>query len=186
MSNTRNVGLIVGSLRKASLNRKLGHALIALAPPSLRCHFVEIGELPLYNQDLETDTPPAAWSAFRAGIAAADAMLFLTPEYNRGVPAPLKNAIDVGSRPSGKSVFRGKPACVVSVSPGSLGGFGANHALRQSLMCLRVPVLPHEAYVSGADKLFDESGALVNEQTRDFMSKMLGEFAAWIERNAAV
>ena len=105
MGSTKNVAVIVGSLRKASLNRKMAHALMALAPPSLRCSVLEIGELPLYNQDLETDTPPAAWSAFRAGISATDALLFLTPEYNRGVPAPLKNAIDVGSRPSGKSVL---------------------------------------------------------------------------------
>lgn len=184
MSSTKKVGMIVGSLRKASLNRKLAHALMTLAPASLQCSFIEIGELPLYNQDLETDTPPAAWSTFRAGVAAADALLFLTPEYNRGVPAPLKNSIDVGSRPSGKSVWRGKPAAVVSVSPGTLGGFGSNHALRQSLVCLRVPVMPHEAYVSAADKLFDESGALVNEQSREFMSKMLGEFVTWIDRNA--
>lgn len=182
--NAKNVAVIVGSLRKASLNRKMAHALIALAPPSLRCGFVEIGELPLYNQDLETDTPPAAWSAFRNAIAMSDALLFLTPEYNRGVPSPLKNAVDVGSRPSGKSVWRGKPACVVSVSPGALGGFGANHALRQSLLCLRVPVLPHEAYVSGADKLFDEAGALINEHTREFMQKMMDDFATWIECNA--
>lgn len=111
-------------------------------------------------------------------------MLFVTPEYNRSVPAVLKNAIDVGSRPYGKSVWDGKPGAVVSVSPGAIGAFGANHHLRQSLVFLNVPAMPQpEAYVGGADKLFDSEGKLTNPGTRDFLTKYLEAFAAWIERH---
>jgi NAD(P)H-dependent FMN reductase len=120
------VALLVGSLRKASLTRKVANALITVAPSSLKCSFAEIGDLPLYNEDLEPDAP-APWTRFRSEMRNRDAVLFLTPEYNRSVPGSLKNAIDVGSRPSGKSVFDGVPAGVVSVTPYRLGAFGANH-----------------------------------------------------------
>src|SRR5436309_2928635 len=136
-----NVCVLVGSLRKASFNGKLANALISLRPSSLKLDIVEIGQLPLYNEDLETAAPPAQWTAFRQRVKAADAVLFVTPEYNRSVPAVLKNAIDVGSRPYGKSVWSGKPGGVISNSPGALGGFGANPHLRQSLVFLNVPVV---------------------------------------------
>ena len=142
--------MIVGSLRRESLNRKAANAIAALAPASLRFEIVEIGQLPFYNQDLDA-APPAEWTAFRDRVRAADAVLFVTPEYNRSVPGVLKNAIDVGSRPYGKSVWSGKPAGVVSVSPGAIGGFGANHHLRQSLVYLDMPTLAQpEAYIGGA------------------------------------
>src|ERR1700743_714635 len=166
-----DVAVIVGSLRKASLNRKMAHALAALAPASLKLEIVEIGELPHYNEDLEAGIPPS-WAAFRARIRRADAVLFVTPEYNRSTPAVLKNALDVGSRPYGSSVWDGKPGAVISVSPGALGGFGANHHLRQSLVFLNVPTLQGpEAYVGGASKLFDEKGQLNNEGTKEFFHK---------------
>ena len=138
MADTRDVVVIVGSLRKDSLNRKAANAIAAIAPASLRFEIVEIGQLPFYNQDLD-EAPPAAWTAFRDRVRAADAVLFVTPEYNRSVPGVLKNAIDVGSRPYGKSVWSGKPAAIVTVSPGAIGGFGANHHLRQSLVYLDMP-----------------------------------------------
>ena len=185
MSNPRDVAVLVGSLRKESFNRKLAKALIGLAPQSLRLEIVEIGNLQLYNQDLDA-SPPPEWTAFRDRIRRADAVLFITPEYNRSVPAPLKNAIDVGSRPYGSSAWDGKPGGVISVSPGAIGGFGANHHLRQSLVFLNVPVLQQpEAYIGGADKLFDEQGRLANDSTRGFLEKYLAAYAAWIERNAA-
>ena len=140
MSTNKNVAVIVGSLRKASLNRMAAHALAAAAPEGLTLQIVEIGDLPLYNQDLD-DAPPAAWIAFRDKIKAADAVLFVTPEYNRSVPGAVKNAIDVGSRPYGQSAWSGKPGAVVSVSPGGIGGFGTNHHLRQSLVFLNVPAM---------------------------------------------
>ena len=143
------VAVLVGSLRKDSLNRKFARALAAAAPPELSLEIVEIGQLPLYNQDDDAN-PPAPSVAFKEKIAAADAVLFVTPEYNRSVPGVLKNAIDVGSRPYGSSVWNGKPGAVISVSPGGVGGFGANHHLRQSLVFLNVPVLQQpEAYVGG-------------------------------------
>lgn len=184
MSNPRDVVVLVGSLRKESYNRKLAKALIALAPAQLKLEIVEIGELQLYNQDLD-EKPAQTWSAFRDRVRRADAVLFVTPEYNRSVPAPLKNAIDVGSRPYGSSVWDGKPGGVISASPGAVGGFGANHHLRQSLVFLNIPVLQQpEVYIAGVNKLLDEQGGIANESTRDFLSKYLAAFAGWIERTA--
>ena len=180
----RDIVVIVGSLRKESFNRKMANALRELAPASLKLEIVEIGQLPLYNQDLDTDPPPA-WKEFRARVKKADGVLFVTPEYNRSIPAPLKNAIDVGSRPYGQSAWDKKPCAVVSVSPGAIGGFGANHHLRQSMVFLNVPTLQQpEAYIGGAAKLFDESGKMINESTREFLGKFLQAYAAWVEKLA--
>ena len=177
----RDVAIVVGSLRKESLNRKMAKALIELAPDTLKLEIVEIGDLALYNEDLEANLPPA-WSTFRERIRRAEAVIFVTPEYNRGVPGVLKNAIDVGSRPYGKSVWEGKPAAVVSVSPGAIGGFGANHHLRQSLVFLNMPALQQpEAYIGGAGKMFDTDGKLTSADTRAFLSKILTAFAVWVE-----
>lgn len=183
MDKTRNVAVIVGSLRKDSINRKVANALVELAPKGLKLSLVEIGQLPLYNQDFD-DKPPPEWTAFRERIRVADAVLFVTPEYNRSVPAPLKNAIDVGSRPYGKSAWSGKPGAVVSASPGAIGGFGSNHHLRQSLVFLNIPAMPQpEAYIGGADKLFDASGKLNNDGTRKFLQGFMQAFEAWISAN---
>jgi chromate reductase, NAD(P)H dehydrogenase (quinone) len=178
-----NVAVLVGSLRKASLNRMVANSLIALAPAPLKLEMIEIGHLPIYNQDAE-DPAPAAWTPFRERIRSADAVLFVTPEHNRSVPAALKNALDVGSRPYGKSAWAGKPGAVVSVSPGAIGGFGANHHLRQSLVFLDVPAMQQpEAYIGHADKLFDPHGNLINEETRKFLTRFMQAFGAWIEAN---
>lgn len=143
----KDIAVLVGSLRKDSFNRKMARALAELAPPALKLEVVEIGHLPLYNQDDDAN-PPAAWTSFRERLNKADAVLFVTPEYNRSIQAPLKNAIDVGSRPYGKSMWNGKPGAIVSVSPGAIGAFGANHHLRQSLVFLNVPAMPQpEAYI---------------------------------------
>jgi chromate reductase, NAD(P)H dehydrogenase (quinone) len=180
MSAVRDVAVFVGSLRKESINRKVAHALAELAPSSLKLEIVEIGQLPLYNQDSD-QSPPKVYLDFRARVKAADAVLFVTPEHNRSVPAALKNAIDVASRPYGDSAWNGKPAAVISASPSSTGGFGANHHLRQSLVWLNVPAMPHpEAYVGGADKLFDATGNLVNFATRNFLQNFVEAFANWI------
>ena len=177
-----DVAVLVGSLRRDSLNRKLAHVLAELAPPRLSLDIVEIGQLPLYNQD-EDSTTPAAVSEFRARIAVADAVLFVTPEYNRSVPAALKNALDVGSRPSGRSVWNGKPGGVVTAVTGQIGGFGANHHLRQSLMYLNVPTMQQpEAYISAVDKLFDSQGRLVVDSTRAHLERYMSAFAEWVVR----
>jgi chromate reductase len=175
------VAVLVGSLRKASLTRKMAKALIDLAPAALSLSIVEIGDLQLYNEDLETDAPPA-WVAFREAVRPVNGLLFVTPEYNRSVPGGLKNAIDVGSRPYGKSVWSGKPGAVVSVSPGAIGAFGANHHLRQSLVFLDVPTMQQpEAYIGGAATLFDEQGGIANEASKTFLARFMASFAAWVE-----
>jgi chromate reductase len=184
MDKPWDVAVLVGSLRKESFNRKMAKALQALAPPSLNLEIVEIGNLPLYPQDDDANPPPNS-AKFKARIQRADAVIFVTPEYNRSVPGVLKNAIDIASRPYGKSAWSGKPAAVVTVSPGAIGGFGANHHLRQSLVFLDMPTLQQpEAYIGGAAELFDAQGNLAKESTREFMRKFLAAFAQWIERNA--
>jgi chromate reductase len=183
LAQLRTVAVLVGSLRKDSLNRKAADALTALAPAGLAFERIEIGDLPLYNPDLDTPgETPVAWTRFRDQMRPAAAVLFVTPEYNRSVPAALKNALDVGSRPYGASVWSGKPAAVMSVSPGAIGGFGANHHLRQSLVFLDMPPLQQpEAYVSHAADLFGSDGGLVSDGTRKFFQSFVDAFAAWIE-----
>jgi len=179
----RTVAVLVGSLRKGSYNRKMALALGRLAPKNLELSIVEIRDLPLYDEDLESAGAPTAWVEFRAVVRGADAVLFVTPEYNRSVPGGLKNAIDVGSRPYGQSVWSRKPCAVVSVSPGAIGGFGANHHLRQSLVFLDMPVLQQpEAYVGGAATLFAEDGEVANDGTRKFLTGLMAAFADLIER----
>jgi len=184
MASKRKIAVLVGSLRKDSFNRKTATALAGLASDELALEIVEIGQLPFYSEDTEAAGAPAPWKEFRDRIRAADAVLFATPEYNRSVPGVLKNAIDVGSRPYGQSVWDGKPAAVISVSPGAIGGFGANHHLRQSLVFLNMPAMQQpEAYVGGADKLFDEAGRIVNDKTREFLQGFMKSFANWIDMN---
>jgi NAD(P)H-dependent FMN reductase len=187
MSGKSIVTLLVGSLRKQSYSRKVAHALMAEAPPSLDCRILEIGDLPLYNEDLDEQKPPDSWARLRADIKAADAVLFVTPEYNRSIPGCLKNAVDVASRPSGESVLDGRPAAVVSVTPYNLGAFGANHAIRQTFVFLNMPVMQQpEAYISRAGDLFDAKGKLTNGDTQKFIREFMAAFAHWIERNAKV
>jgi chromate reductase len=183
---TKKIAVFVGSLRKDSFNRKMAKALMTLAPGSLNLGIIEIGDLPLYNQDYDDEGKPLPpWVAFREKVRSFDGLLFVTPEYNRSVPAALKNALDVGSRPYGQSVWGGKPGAIISVSPGAIGGFGANHHLRQSLVGLGVPAMPQpEAYIGGAGQLFDESGNLKNQSTRDFLVEFLNAFAAWVDRHS--
>ncbi|HEY1414393.1 MAG TPA: NAD(P)H-dependent oxidoreductase [Caulobacteraceae bacterium] len=180
----RGVAILVGSLRKGSFSRMAAKAIIGLTPASLDPHIAEIGDLPLYNQDLDTDTDrPPAWVRFRDEVRPAAGLLFVTPEYNRSVPGVLKNAIDVGSRPYGQSVFAGKPGAVMSVSPGAIGGFGANHHLRQSLVFLDVLAMQQpEAYIGGVAKHFNEAGELVDDSTRGFFKMFIDAFATWMDR----
>ena len=176
--------VLIGSLRKQSFNRKMAHALIAQSPERLSCRIVEFADLPIYNEDVDAD-PPASWTRFRDEIRATDAVLFVTPEYNRSVPGGLKNAIDVGSRPQGKSVFDGLPTAIVSVTPYKLGAFGANHALRQTFVFLNMPVMQQpEAYIGGAAELFDAEGELKNEATRQFITEFMMAFSQWITQTA--
>ena len=184
MPQPRTVAVIVGSLRKDSVSRKIARAFEKLTP-NLKFTELEIGNLQLFNQDLEA-TPTAEWVKFREQVKAADAVLFVTPEYNRSMPGVLKNAVDVASRPYGSSAWNGKPGAVIGVSPGAIGAFGANHHLRQSLVFLNVPVLSQEAYVGNAYSLFDENGELINEATAEFLRAYGQAFAQWIDTIAPV
>ncbi|MEQ7799254.1 NAD(P)H-dependent oxidoreductase [Pedobacter sp. ASV1-7] len=177
------IAVIVGSLRKESFNLKTAKALIALAPESLSLQIVSIANLPMFNEDLEA-TPPNEWVVFREQIIAADGVLFVTPEYNRSVPAVLKNAIDVGSRPYGQNSWDEKPGAIVSVSIGNICGFGANHHLRQSLVFVNVPTMAQpEAYIGGAAALFDDNGTLINESRRESLKSFMLAYEKWIKAN---
>jgi len=179
----RNIGFIVGSLRKGAYTRLLSQAIQEIAQPSFKLTEIGIGELPFYNQDLETETPPAQWVAFRNQVKQSDAILFITPEYNRGIPAVVKNAVDVGSRPPKDSVWNGRPVAVISLTPGKFGAMTSNQQLRHSLACIGSPVLPlPEAYLGDAAGLFDANGKLSNEDTRKFLAKVLASFETWIGR----
>lgn len=178
------IAVIIGSLRKESYNLKTARALVALAPESLSLEIVDIANLQMFNQDLESN-PPKEWVTFRKQIMASDGLLFLTPEYNRSVPGVLANAIDVGSRPYGENAWDGKPGAIVSVSVGGIGGFGANHHLRQSLTFVNVPTMAQpEAYISEAPKLFDDDGKLVNDSTIGFLKNFMEAFEKWVVSNA--
>ena len=176
------IAILVGSLRKDSINRRVGKSLCAMAGDILDCEIVEIGNLQLYNQDSDAD-PPAEYVAFRQKVAAADGVLFVSPEYNRGMPGVLKNAIDVGSRPYGQSVFDKKPAAIVTASPGSIGGFGSNHQIRQSCVFLNMPVMQQpEAYLGHVtDDSFDADGCLKDGPLKDLVMVLAKSFAGWVD-----
>lgn len=174
------IAVLVGSLRKESFNLKVAKSMEALTSDSFSFEFVPIGNLPMFNEDIEA-TPPKEWEVFRETIKKADGLLFFTPEYNRSVPGVLKNALDVGSRPYGENAFDGKPGAVVSVSPSAIGAFGAHHHLRQSLVFLNVLTMAQpEAYIGGADKLFDAKGNLTNDSTKKFLKDFNTAFENWV------
>lgn len=178
------IAIVVGSLRKDSINRKIARSIATFAADRLDSRIVEIGDLPLYNQDYDAEAPgPPEYARFRDAIRAVDGVLFCTPEYNRGIPGVLKNAIDVGSRPYGSSVWDKKPAAIVSASPGAIGGFGANHQLRQVCVFLNMPMMQQpEAYLGGVtpDK-FDADGCLQEGPLRQFVVGFAAAFSEWVE-----
>ncbi|WP_346207993.1 NAD(P)H-dependent oxidoreductase [Caldifermentibacillus hisashii] len=178
------IGILIGSLRKESFSRKLAENVSALIPEGYEAEIVEIGNLPLYNQDFDDyNNVPAEYTTFRNKIKEIDAVLFITPEYNRSVPAVLKNALDVGSRPYGKSVWDGKPAAIISQSPGNLSAFGANHHLRQSLVVLNMPTVQQpEAYIANVATLFDENGKINKQDTIQFLQSFVDAFVDLIKK----
>jgi chromate reductase len=176
------IAIIVGSLREGSINRKVARSICALRNDNLDCSMIEIGDLPLYNQDLDAN-PPEQWVRFRKQIAEADGVLFCSPEYNRGVPGVLKNAIDVGSRPYGQSVFDKKPAAIVTASPGSIGGFGSNHQIRQAAVFLNMPVMQQpEAYLGHVtDDSFEADGKLKEGPLKGLIASLAHAFHDWVD-----
>lgn len=184
---TKNIGIVVGSLRKESFSRAIAKAAASLAPADLSLHFIEIGDLPLFNQDFDDEgTTPEAWKRFREEVKGMDGYLFVTPEYNRSIPPVLKNALDVASRPYGSNGWAGKPGAIISVTPGGLGAFGANHHLRQVMTFLNVYMLQQpEAYISNAAALLDEKGGLADESTVSFLKKFMEAFGGWVNKVSA-
>jgi chromate reductase len=176
------IAIIVGSLREGSINRKVARSICALRNDNLDCSMIEIGDLPLYNQDLDQN-PPEQWVRFREAVGAADGVLFVSPEYNRGIPGVLKNAIDVGSRPYGQSVFDKKPAAIVTASPGGIGGFGANHQIRQAGVFLNMPMMQQpEAYLGHVtDDSFDPDGKLKEGPLKELVTTLAHAFHDWVD-----
>lgn len=177
------VAVIVGSLRKESYSLKIANALVKLAPPSLKLNVVTLNGLSFFNQDLEAN-PPTDWLSFRETLQKSDGVLFVTPEYNRSIPGVLKNAIDVGSRPYGKSSFNGRPVGIISSSPGPLGGVSAAMNLKQILPGYSGPILQQpEIYLTAVGDAFDEKGNLTKEALEKVLKQYIDAFAAWVERH---
>ena len=178
----KKIAVLVGSLREGSYNKKLALEMINMAPESLEMEIIEIGQLALYNEDLDQN-PPAEWVEFRQKIKDAEGYLFFTPEYNRSISAVLKNALDVGSRPYGQNNWGGKPGAIVSSSISALGGAVANHTLRQTMVFLDVYTMQQpEAYIGNTMSLFDENNKLKSEDTRAFLKSWVDAFAAWVQK----
>jgi chromate reductase len=183
MKNRYDIIVLVGSLRRESVTRRVAHALMRVAPSSLVLRELDLEPLPMYNPDREPDAPPS-WTQLRADVKSADGVLFVTPEYNRSMPAVIKNAIDIASRPPAAMAWSGKPGAVVSVTPSGLGAFGANHHLRQSLVFVNVLAMAQpEMYLSNAAKLVDDKGDVV-EGSREFFTRFMAAFAAWVQRTS--
>ena len=182
MANPLNVVVIAGSLRKESFTLKIANALAKLAPATLKLEVVTPHGISFFNQDLEA-APPADWLAFRDKLQKSNGVLFVTPEYNRSIPGVLKNMIDVGSRPYGKSSFLGKPIGIVSNSPGPLGGVSAAKHLQNIMPGIAGPVmgLP-EIYLNGVGDAFDDKGQLIKESLQKVLQQYIDAFAAFIEK----
>jgi chromate reductase, NAD(P)H dehydrogenase (quinone) len=180
---THNIVVIVGSLRKESFTLKIANALAKLAPASLKLDVVTLNGISFFNQDLEA-TPPADWVAFRERIQKSDGVIFVTPEYNRAIPGVLKNAIDVASRPYGKSSFIGKPTGIISNSPGPLGGVSAAKTLQNVLPGITGPILGQpEIYLNGVGDAFDDKGELTKDSLKTVLKQYIDAYAAFVERH---
>ncbi len=179
-----NIGILVGSLRKDSYNKRIAHFILEQQSNNFRYSIIEIGDLPLYNQDYDDHgTVPESYIRFRQEITPMDGILFITPEYNRAVPAVLKNAIDVGSRPYGRNKWDGKPAAIISSSIGAYGGFGANHQLRQSLVFVNLhPLQQPEAYLGNIQECVGVNGKIGLQKTKDFLLSFKNAFEQWVDR----
>ena len=179
---TYQVGYLIGSLAKGSINRKLAKALVLLAPPELNMREISFRDLPLYSYDYDSNFPPPA-KAFKAAIAAVDAVLFVTPEYNRSIPGGLKNAIDWASRPYGTNSFTRKPSAVIGTSPGAIGTAIAQQSLRSVLgFCNSPQMNAPEAYIQFKPGLITDEGEVTDETTADFLHIYMREFHAFISR----
>jgi len=179
---TYNVGYFVGSLAKASINRKLAMALVRLAPKELRLTEISFGDLPLYSYDYDADFPPVA-RTLKEAIAAVDAVLFVTPEYNRSIPGALKNAIDWASRPYGKNSFTRKPSGVIGTSPGKIGTAVGQQHLRSILAFCNSPQMNSvEAYIQFMPGLINDDGEVTDDSVAEFLRNYMAEFHGFVTR----
>jgi len=180
------IGIIVGSLREESFSKKIAKALLAMAPKDFEFNIVSIENLPIYNQDFDDyNNVPQSYTEFRERVKKVNGIIFITPEYNRSVPAVLKNAIDVASRPYGQNIWNKKPAAIFSNSPGNLSAFGANHHLRQSLVFLNMPVMQQpEVYIGKANELFDDKGEMKENGTKEFIQKAIVAYIEWFNKTS--
>jgi chromate reductase, NAD(P)H dehydrogenase (quinone) len=182
MATPHSIVTIVGSLRKESFTLKIANALAKLAPSSLKLDVTTLHDISFFNQDLEA-APPADWVAFRDKLQASDGVLFVTPEYNRSIPGVLKNAIDVGSRPYGKSSFLGKPVGIISNSPGPLGGVSAAKHLQNILPGISGPIMGQpEIYLNSVGDCFNDKGELGKEAVQKLLQQYIEAFAAFVEK----
>jgi chromate reductase len=181
----KSVGILLGSLRRGSYSKKVADCIAEMLSDVFDVKYIDISHLCMYNQDLdEEDAPPSDWTRFRNEIKALNGFLFVTPEYNRSIPPILKNAVDIGSRPQDKNVWNGKPTAVITVSPGSIGGFGANHHLRQVAVCLNMLMLAQpEMYIGNVTGLFDADGTLADERAKRLLEKFVSAFSDWMAKN---
>ncbi len=183
MATPHHVAVIVGSLRKESFTLKIANAVAKLAPDALKLDVITLHDISFFNQDLEA-TPPADWVAFREKVQKSSGVLFITPEYNRSIPGVLKNAIDVASRPYGKSVFLGKPIGIISNSPGPLGGVSAAKHLQNILPGIAGPILGQpEIYLNGVGDAFDDKGELIKESLQTVLKQYIDAYAAVVEKH---
>ncbi|MEY8292855.1 NADPH-dependent FMN reductase [Carnobacteriaceae bacterium 52-44] len=179
------VGVVVGSIREGSFSGRVAKALVGLLPEDYEATYLQIDHLPLYSQDSD-ENPPQVYQDFRDEVEALDALIFVTPEHNRSVPAALKNALDIASRPYGANKWGGKPALIASQSPGAISGFGANHHLRQMLTFLDVPVVQQpEVYLAQTPELFGENGEFLKEGTEVFLQAAVDKFVDLVNRYKA-
>ena len=179
------IGILVGSLRRDSFSQKFAENMDLFFPESYELDIIEIGHLPFYSQDLDgEDYVHESFKLFREKVKEKDAFLFITPEYNRSFPAVLKNALDVGSRPPSENIWNGKAAAIISQSPGSYGGFGANHHLRQVMSAINLQVLQQpETYIRRSGEMFNEQGLLTDERTKKLLQKFSTAFVELIEKH---
>ncbi|RZK42522.1 MAG: NAD(P)H-dependent oxidoreductase [Pedobacter sp.] len=182
----KKIGIIVGSIRKDSYNKKIANHLVKNSPKGYEFEMIEIADLPLYNQDYDEKDEPSNYAPFREKIKSLHGVVFVTPEHNRSIPAALKNALDVGSRPYGKNAWNNKPALIISSSISGISGFGANHHLRQSLVFLNVPTLQQpEVYLAEVQNFFDDNGELVKEDTVKFLKEVVEAYLTFAEKITA-
>lgn len=179
----RKIGILVGSLRKKAFSRSVANLIMEIAPSSFDINIIEIGHLPIYNQDFDDEDSNDVYSQFRAEIKTLDAVLLITAEHNRSIPAVLKNALDVGSRPFGQNAWNEKPGAIISQSYGAIGGFGANQHLRQVTSFLNIHMMSQpECYLGEIMNSMDENGIITSERTIKFLRKFMTAYEQWINQ----